>query len=198
MAVHTPASTAWTSAASPQHSIHPVPLPVFEALEAGDLELASSLTPASCPPLPPFLISAANRGIWRWRLDSIAADPEHAPWMSRLVVYSENQSVNPDQNCEEVVVGRIGFHGKPDARGAVEVGYEIDSEHRRKGHARAALRIMIEVARTIPEVKIFRAGIAPENFVSRRVVEGAGLRHVCREVHAWRGLQDVFEIDVSK
>jgi hypothetical protein len=38
-------------------------LPLFEALEAEDLELASSQAQASLPPLPAFLISEANRGI---------------------------------------------------------------------------------------------------------------------------------------
>jgi ribosomal-protein-alanine N-acetyltransferase len=165
-------------------------LPALEALEAGDLELASSLAAPSLPPLIPFLISASNRGIWRRRIDSIAADPENTPWMSRLVVYQDPES------GESLIVGRIGFHRKPDQRGMVEVGYEIDPEHMRKGHAKTAMRIVVELSRAIQGVNILKASIAPEKWIFRRIVEGEGLKKVGREVYERRGLEDIFEIDM--
>lgn len=192
-----PPSSPWRSASYPQHSIHRTPLPVLEALEAGNLELASSLAEAaSLPPLPEFLVTDANRGIWRRRLDSVNGDPEQFGWLSRLVVYEETGSKDEEKRC--VIVGRIGFHGKPDERGMVEVGYEIAPEHRKKGHARAAVTIMIEVARNVEGVKVIRASVAPANFPSRHLVKSVGLQLVGREVHDRRGLEDIFEMDVSK
>jgi [ribosomal protein S5]-alanine N-acetyltransferase len=184
-----------------------MPLPLFVALEAGNLEPASSQAPASLPPLPSFLISEANRGIWRRRLDLVVRDPEQLPWISRLVVYQpekdpQSQGQNRDLDAQgtypAVIVGRIGFHGKPDERGMVEVGYEIDPVRRGRGHARAAMRIIADVAREIQGVNVLKASVAEENWISRRVVEGEGLRKVGRERHERRGLEDIFELDVSK
>lgn len=80
----------------------------------------------------------------------------------------------------------------------MEVGYEIDPEHRRRGHAKAAMRIIVKVARAIQGVNVLKASVAPENSISRRVVEGEGLKKVGREVHERRGLEDIFEMGVSK
>jgi predicted acetyltransferase len=55
-----------------------------------------------------------------------------------------------------------------------EVGYTIDPLERRKGRARAALRIMIDVVRKEPGVKFVRVSISPENWVSRKLTEGEG------------------------
>jgi ribosomal-protein-alanine N-acetyltransferase len=198
MAVPTPPNIPWTSGSSPRHSIHPIPLAVFEALEAGDLERASSLAPASLPPLPPFLISEANRDLWRRRLDLVAADLDQIPWISRVVVYKPDPDSQTERPCPEVIVGKIGFHGKPDVRGVVEIGYEIDPTQRRRGHAAAAMRIMVDIARAIEGVNVLKASVVEENWISRRIVENLGLRKVGCEVHERRGLEDVFEMDVTK
>lgn len=176
-----------------------MPLKVFEALEAGDLESAASRAPVSLPLLPPFLISGANRGIWRRRLNSVAADPEHAPWISRVVVYENAESQSFESGKQgAVIVGRIGFHGKPDEHGMVEVGYEIDPAQRRRGHASAAMRIIVDVARAIQGVKVLRAGVVEENWISRRVIQGVGMRKVGTERHERRGLEENFVMDVSE
>ncbi|KAE9365095.1 hypothetical protein N431DRAFT_430624 [Stipitochalara longipes BDJ] len=196
-----PPDGPWTSARSPRYSLHPMPLQLFEALEAGDLPLASSVAPPSLPSLPLFLITEANRWLWRRRLALVASDQENIPWLSRLVVYEpealEKQSP-PHDRPELVIVGRIGFHEKPDERGMVEVGYAIDPEHRRKGHARAALKIMIQVAKSTQGVNVLRASVAPDNLISRRIVEGEGLKKVGQEMHGRRGVENIFEIDLSK
>jgi [ribosomal protein S5]-alanine N-acetyltransferase len=178
-----------------------MPLPLFQALEAGDLALASSVAPSSLPPLPSFLTSEANRGIRGRRWALVAADPEQVPWVSRVVIYEPEldrdvQSPNLEKS-KAVIVGRIGFHGKPDERGMVEVGYEIDPEQRGNGHVKAAMKIMVDVARGTRAVNVLKASVAPENWISRRVVESEGLRKVGKEVHERRGLEEIFEMDVS-
>ncbi|KAF8856079.1 hypothetical protein BDZ45DRAFT_482517 [Acephala macrosclerotiorum] len=201
MATSAPPPGPWTSASFPGYSIHPTPLPVLEALEAGNLSLASSLAQAaSLPPLPDFLISGANRGIWRRRLDLVDGDPVQFGWVSRLIVYEDVHSIEEGKEGGKVgvLVGRIGFHGKPDERGMVEVGYEISPEHRKKGHAKAAVGIMVEIARGVEGVKVFKASVAPANEPSRRVVKSVGMELVGREVHERRGLEDIFEMDVSR
>jgi RimJ/RimL family protein N-acetyltransferase len=81
----------------------------------------------------------------------------------------------------------------------VEVGYLTDPLERRKGHARAALRIMIDVARKEPAVKVVRATVPilwPENWVSRKLAEGEGFVQVGEEWDEEDGLKNVFELCV--
>jgi [ribosomal protein S5]-alanine N-acetyltransferase len=118
--------------------------------------------------------------------------------MARMIIYEGEVSQSSNAEVSNaVIVGRIGFHGHPDERGMVEVGYEIDEAHRKRGHARTALRIMVDIARAIDDVKVLRASVYEENWISRRVVEGEGLRYVGKEIHPRKGLQNVFEMDVS-
>ena len=123
--------------------------------------------------------------------------------MSRLVLYEDEKDLEAQSpNIETqgtypaVIVGRIGFHGKPDERGMVEVGYEMEPARWRRGHARAAMRIIVDVAKAIQGVKVLRASVEEGNWISRRVVEGEGLKMVGRERHERRGLVDIFEMDV--
>lgn len=201
MTLPLPPSGPWTSPRSPRHSLHPMPLDLLKALEAGDLQLASAVAPASLPPLPPFLINDADRVTLAFRLALVAEDPAHLRWISKFIVYEPEKNMDAEISDTEkpktVIVGRIGFHEKPDERGMVEVGYEIDEKERGKGHVKAAMKIMVDVARSVEGVKILRASVAPQNLISRRVVESEGLRKVGSEVHERRGLEDIFEMDVS-
>jgi len=57
----------------------------------------------------------------------------------------------------------------------VEVGYSIDPKERRKGHAKAALRILLDVARMDGRVKTVAASVGPDNLGSKGLVEKEGL-----------------------
>ena len=127
----------------------------------------------------------------------VAADPDHLPWVLKVIIFHTGTDPETGRTSPAVLVGRIGFHGKPDAKGLVEVGYEIDSAQRRRGHAGAAMRIIADVAKRVQGVNVLRAGVAEENFISRRVVESVGLRKVGVEMHERRGLEEVFLLDVG-
>lgn len=115
-----------------------------------------------------------------------------------MVVYYGDEANSSDSKAKRgIIVGRIGFASKPDERGRVEVGYEVDPMYRQRGHARAALKIMIEVARAIEGVDVLVACVVEENWISRKVVEGEGLKFVRQEVHPRRGLENRFELDLS-
>ncbi|MDO9379286.1 MAG: GNAT family protein [Nocardioidaceae bacterium] len=140
-----------------------VPHPVLVALADGDLAAASAL---SGLPLTAYLVGEECRGTWRRRRDQVADQPADAPWVTRLVVDAG------------VVVGRAGFHGRPDAGGTVEVGYATDPAHRRRGHARAALLVLLEVAAAMPGVGAVRASVRPDNVASRALLDAHGFVHV--------------------
>jgi ribosomal-protein-alanine N-acetyltransferase len=161
-----------------------LPLPVLTALANGDLDTANSLSKLE---LTPYLISPECTGVWKMRRDQVELDPLDAVWVTRLVIDSETKAV----------VGRAGFHGPPNENGMVEVGYSIDTAERRKGHAKAALNILLDVARRDERIKVVRASVRPDNIASRSLIDKAGFREVGDQWDEEDGLEIVLEISVD-
>lgn len=151
------------------------------ALAEGNIAEAHRVAPI---PLTPFFASEDQRGVWRRRADQIAADPDEARWVTRVVW---------DPHAKRAV-GRAGFHGRPDARGMVEVGYEIDPMFRRRGYARAALQELLEWAAREPEVTVVRASVSPSNHASLALVDSFGFQQVGEQWDDEDGLEHVFEV----
>lgn len=184
----TPAPTlhtapAWAATDPRARSVRLVRLtaPTIDALAAGDLDTARA---ASDVPLSDFLAGETCRRVWRYRSEQLDADPAEADWVTRVVM------------VDGTVVGRAGFHGAPDEAGMVEVGYEIDPVHRRRGYARAALLILLDVARAEPGVSTLRATISPDNDASRSLVVQHGLVENGEQWDDEDGLEIIFEIAV--
>ena len=156
-----------------------LPPPVLTALLDGDLATASALTGVV---LPPFFLEEG--WLWRLRLDQVRADPAAQEWVVRAVV------VEP-----EGVVGHAGFHGPPDADGAVEVGYTVLPHLRGRGYATAALRALVADAAAVPGVRVVRASVSPDNAASLTVVRRVGFVHVGEQVDE-DGLELVHELQL--
>ncbi|HET9078343.1 MAG TPA: GNAT family N-acetyltransferase [Acidimicrobiales bacterium] len=73
------------------------------------------------------------------------------------------------------VVGGIGFHGPP-RDGLVEVGYGVVEAVRGRGVTTAALRQMLELAASFPEVERVCGRTTPDNVASQKVMLAAGFR----------------------
>lgn len=174
----------WTTHRSPSGAtvrLVRVPPTVLRALGDGDLGKARSLTEIE---LTPYLATAECRRVWSRRLIQIGRDATEAPWVTRIVVDAQTGAV----------VGRAGFHGKPDASGMVEIGYAMDPACRRQGYARASLETLLDVARRDPLVKTVRASIRPDNIASRRLVERFAFRVVGEQWDEEDGLETVYEL----
>ena len=154
----------------------------MEALAAGDLPSALRTAPVA---LGPFFASDDQRGVWARRALQIAQDPQEAHWVTRIVW----------DPVERRAVGRAGFHGRPDHRGMVEVGYEIDPTLRRRGYARAALEAMLAWAEGEIEVHVVRASVSPDNDPSLRLIEQFGFQLVGDQWDDEDGRELVFERD---
>lgn len=151
--------------------------PALRALAGGDLVAASAAAGVQIP--PPFLDDAR---LWRLRVDAVRKSPEVTPWLPRAIVVGDDR----------VVVGHAGFHGPPDDDGMVEVGYSVLPEHRRRGHARAALAALIAFARE-RGARTVRASISPDNAASQALVASFGFAHVGEQWDEEDGRELVFE-----
>jgi RimJ/RimL family protein N-acetyltransferase len=136
------------------------------------------------PVLTPYLVSAESRRTWVVRSAQLAADPASADWITRVVY-------DPDR---QLVVGKAGFHGPPDASGMVEIGYAIDPLRRRRGYARAAVEVMLQHARSRPEVRTVRASISPDNHPSLNLVAQYGFVAVGEQIDEEDGLEVIYEV----
>ena len=128
---------------------------------AGKREVAEGLLGASVPGDWP---DEDDRWLLRVRSEQVHEDASTGPWLARAIV----------DRAEPVMLGHIGFHGPPDERGIVEVGYTIFAEHRRRGFAEEAVRALIEWAHRRHEIVRFRASVAPDNVPSLRLIEKLG------------------------
>ena len=170
-------------APSPRPRVRVVHLtgPVFAALAAGDLSAANALSPV---PLTAHFTGPDWRGIWRVRHEQVLRDPASAAWVTG-VVWDEDL---------RLAVGRAGYHGPPDERGTVEVGYAVDPEHRRRGYARAALESLLRRAAREPGVRTVRVSIAPANTASWNLAARYGFVRVGEQWDEEDGLEVVYEV----
>lgn len=176
----------WTSSApdATGRQLVQIPLPVIDALGDGDLNSARSLFTQA---LTPYLVGDECRSVWRRRSAQIKDDPQDALWVTRLVIDSETGAV----------LGRAGYHGQPNHDGMVEVGYAIDPLYRRQGHARAALKILLDVGANNPHVKVVRATVRPDNLPSKKLLDQCGFREVGEQWDEEDGLEIILEVSVS-
>lgn len=157
---------------------HLLTAPVLQALVDGDLNGARQLSGLSLP--AEFL---QDTWLWSLRLGQIAEAPESASWLVRATLRDGG-----------VVVGRAGFHGPPDERGMVEIGYEVLPEHRRQGLGMATATALIEEAAGNPDVTVVRASVSPDNEPSLAIVRRLGFTQVGEQIDEIDGLELVFEL----
>lgn len=149
----------------------------LEALVRRDLAAASRAAGVALPAWFP-----ENEFLWTLRFGQVVGEPGHAPWLTRVVL----------DDATGAAVGLAGFHGPPDGRGMVEVGYEISPDRRRRGYGRAAVAWLIDYARD-HGATVLRAAVAPANAPSLGLIAQLGLVPVGEQVDEIDGLELVFE-----
>jgi len=135
------------------------------ALATAPGELAALLGGVELPrDWPPVALRAAHEAT----AAALATTPGLAGWRDWLVV----------QQTPATLVGAIGFAGRPDAGGAVEIGGELLGSFQRRGYAAEAMGALIDWAFSHPEVRCIRAHAPADRAASLRLLEKSGLRHV--------------------
>lgn len=135
--------------------------------------------------LPPGWEREAESAL-RYRRAQMEADPSTRPWLLRLIKVRDSGEI----------AGYVNFHGPPEDRGWVEIGYQIDPRFRRRGYAFEAAIAMFEWA-AARGVGRFRASVSPHNQPSLAMVRKMGFH---RTGHQWDdidGLEYVFEASPS-
>jgi RimJ/RimL family protein N-acetyltransferase len=97
-----------------------------------------------------------------YRLDQVEADPGAERWLMRGILR------------DGTMIGHAGFHGPPDERGLVEIGYTVFEPHRRRGVAYETAVALLRWAQGQPGVRGFRASVSPGNAPSLALVAKLG------------------------
>ena len=163
-------------------TIAQLPLATLRALADGDAAAAARLSPV---PLSAWLSGPECRSTWVRRAKQVTVTPEDEAWVTGVVL------------ADGVPVGRAGFHAAPDPEGTVEVGYAIDPDHRRRGHAQAALAAMLDRAREADDVRRVLASVGPWNAHSLQMVRARGFVVIGEEMDDEDGLELVHALDVE-
>jgi len=157
--------------------------PAFiEALLRGHHSRAAEIMGVEVPPEWPGDLTH----MLRLRFDQIRADPSEQQWLARAMVLREDG---------RTVVGNLGFHGKPDRRGMVEVGYTVRPQFRRQGFAEEAVRALFDWASRTHGIRRFRASVSPTDEPSLSLVRKLGFVQTGEQWDEIDGRELVFELE---
>lgn len=162
--------------------LHPMRLPLIEALLAGDLPAARALAPY---PIDDQTF-AGDDHVLSLRRAQLQADPSELPWLYRAAVLRETGQV----------VARGGFHAPPDAGGMVEIGYRVQPAWRRQGLATELAAGLIGWAREHGAVRCL-ASTAPGNLASQAVIARLGFVRTGEQMDEVDGLEWVHELALA-
>lgn len=163
-------------------SLAPLSAPAALALMSEDGRAADTETGLRWP--DPFSAPPLIAEHLEWISDRVSRNPEEASWWVWSVA----------RRADRVVVGAVGFGGRPDPDGRVVLGYAVYPEHQRSGYASEAATGLVDWAFRQPGVEIVRATMLPDNTASMRVARKAGLKRRGRMMHRDEGEVVVYEI----
>ncbi|PEP99240.1 GNAT family N-acetyltransferase [Bacillus wiedmannii] len=101
-------------------------------------------------------------------VETVKKDKEVLPWGAWYVIRKE----------DDIVLGDIGFKGKPNEEHIVEIGYGFIEKYWNEGYATEAVRELINWAFQTEEVETIIAETLLENISSIRVLEKLHMKRV--------------------
>ena len=127
----------------------------------------------------------------RWlagmRAKQLRDRPQDAAWLIRPIVRADTHEA----------IGHLNFHAGPDDKGMVEIGYTLLPAARGQGYALEAVRAMLDWARSVHQIRHFRASVAPDNERSLNLIGKLGFVHTGEQWDPEDGLELVFELTVD-
>jgi RimJ/RimL family protein N-acetyltransferase len=164
--------------------LRPLTPPFLEAILAERREDAAAILGAE---LPAEFPREGERRFLTLRLTQMRKDPRFEDWSPFAVV------------LEGRMIGHAGYHGPPGVNtkqnlDAVEIGYTIESEYRRRGFATAAATELIRRAQK-RGICHFIACSSPDNEPSLAVIRRLGFTQTGEAMDEEDGLELVFELE---
>jgi len=101
----------------------------------------------------------------------LETDPSLLGWGVWLMIHA----------MERVVIGDVGFKGKPGHEGTVEIGYSVIPAFRNRGYASEASQALIHWAFIQQGVKRIIAECSDDNAASIRILEKLGMKRLGTE-----------------
>jgi ribosomal-protein-alanine N-acetyltransferase len=149
--------------------IIPLSADAIDALLQGDATRLRSLTGAEFPlPVAPPPYMADSLPVVR---DQLRAGDREKEWWNWLIVRQDSREA----------VGSVAFGGRPDAGGAVLIGYAMYPAREGQGYATEAVRAMVDWAFAQPGVTVVRALAPVWNTPAVHVAEKVGMRPVASD-----------------
>jgi [ribosomal protein S5]-alanine N-acetyltransferase len=167
---------------TPRLELHPITLPLVEAVMADRRDECARLVDARLPEKWPgrALIERA----FSVSIEHVRANPDVRLWGDRLVITRDR---------DRRLVGSVVFHGAPDADGDVEVGYGVEESSQGMGIGTEATCAMVDWALEQPGVSRVTATTLPWHKASIRILQRAGFRASGWREHELLGDLQVFE-----
>ena len=176
----------WHSIETPRLILRTLPPEALRALAAGERAEASRLAGCELADFPD-----EERGIVELRLKDVTADPAYLPWSLRAM------ALKPSLRF----VGHVNFHARPGADylkelapGAVELGYFVMPQWRRRGFAEEAALGIMDWAQRAHGVSRFVVSISPRNAASVAMARKLGFTRIGSHIDEEDGYEDILAL----
>jgi len=101
-----------------------------------------------------------------WFYDLIKTDETLVGWISFWALH----------RADNTLIGDIGFKGKPDENGKIEIGYSIISEYRKQGFAKEIVEAFLKFGFSKTAVKVIEAQTKTDNIGSIKILERLAMK----------------------
>ncbi len=101
-----------------------------------------------------------------WFYDLVKQDETLVGWLSFWALH----------RIDNTLIAGVGFKGKPDENGKIEIGYSVIPEYRRQGFASEMVEALLEYGFSNPDVTAILAQTRIDNIPSMKVLERFGMR----------------------
>lgn len=142
--------------------ICPCRLPLITAIYLQDPQAATTLNAE----IPPDWPQAELKELLPHLIKLLQHDPKSFPWLLWVIVSATGKTI----------LGDIGFKGRPDENGMVEIGYSLLPDHRNQGYMLEATIALIDWAFQQPAVKRIEAECDISNIASGKVLQRLGMQ----------------------
>lgn len=118
-------------------------------------------------PIDPEWFMDDGRGLLHYYANWVRGDPAQFGWGLWLIAL----------RTQRVIIGSLGYKGRPDGLGEIELGYGISRNFRRHGYTSEAAHAMVNWAWRQPGVRLITAECLHTNEASRGVLRRIGMRY---------------------